>query len=168
MRALLEEYGHTLIVLIVAAAMLVGLTLGTILPQMGAYFSSTLPQDTPENAWNINAFRNNLNRPLPIITTVAYFEMVSGTNISFDDLIANKKIAAINADGADVSEGIKVTPADTQTKKFFNAELNTFGGIDLPPGEYNFILSATDYTDAEYFGKTAQQYFKVIVLESGL
>lgn len=168
MRELIEEYGHTLIALIITTAMLVGLTLGTILPQMGAYFSATLPQDTPENAWNIGAFRNNFNRPFPVITTETTFEMESGTNVDFDDLLANKKIVAINADGADVSEGIKVAPADTQTKKFFDAELGTFGGPNLVPGEYIFILSVVDHTDSEHFGKTTQQYFKIVVVDSSL
>lgn len=166
MRALLEEYGHTLIALIIASVMLLGLVFGTILPQMGTHSEAVLPKDTPENTWNISAFRANFERSIPSIVVSQPIQITPGSLIDFDDYITNKTFIAVNADGVDISRGIKITPADSQTRKFFNPEFKIFGGPTVPLGEYTFILSVTDRTDNEYFGKTAQQYLKVVVVEA--
>lgn len=166
MRALLEEYGHTLIVLIIASVMLVGVVLGTILPQMGDYSESVLPKDTPANAWDITVFRENFYRPVPSIIAAPSMTIVSGTLLSFDDCIANKTFAAVNADGVDVSQWIKVTPADANAQRLFAADSNYFGGPNLTPGEYNFVLSVADRVGTQHFGKVAQQHFKIIVVDA--
>lgn len=163
MKALIEEYGHTAITLILASAMVVMMVFGMIIPQMQAYAEKMIPEETVETGRDFTALTDTFFRKSPKITIPSPITMSAGTVLDFNECIEAGAIIAVNADGVNISKNITVEPADQNTKKYFTRTTNTFGGTNISAGEYNFILTVIDYTDEEYYGKTFKRTLTITV-----
>lgn len=161
MKSLIEEFGHTIVALIVASVMLLFVLFGTVVPYFQTSVKSSIPEDTPGNK---TAFSESFNRAEPVIATPLRITLGAGTtSLDFNTYIADRIIKATNADGEDISSNIIIKAADDNTAMYFDEKTFIFSGDSLPAGSYNFTAFVVDCTDTEFFGKVSQKDFVVVV-----
>ena len=161
MRTLIEEFGHTVIVLVIASVMVTGLIGGIFIPGLQFYTTNVIQADAANTN---NSLSENLNRANPVIIAPSVITMnISENQIDFNDYISSGAISVINADGDDISANIVIKAKDEASANLYNESDKVFGGSEIATGEYNFIISVVDYTNEKYFGKVSEMNFTVSV-----
>lgn len=160
MRSLIEELGYIIAAILVAAIMLAWVLFGLVIPSFQTYVDAEIPKDTA------GAFIEKVDRADPVLTVP---ESINFTTeqiyIDFRTYLADKSIKAVNADNVDISENITIKPADANTVQFYDEASMSFGGRNLVPGAYRFLVSVIDYTPEKYYGNSSNVYLTVIVSE---
>ena len=160
MRTLIDEYGHTIIVLIVASILILSATFGIVLPQMQVYTQKSIPENTFENTMDYTAIAENIERASPSINAESIV-VEQNTVIDFSQYVDAGDIAAVNADGIDISDRIVIKPANEESALYYDDVTGEFECQET--GEYKFILSVKDITETEYFGKEQKAVLFVMV-----
>ncbi len=163
MRSLIEEFGYIITALIVAAIMLVGVLFNMVIPGFQSYINTVIPEDTN------GTFIEKVDRADPVITAPTSINFTTEQiYIDFKTYLTDKTIKAVNADGVDISTNIVIKPADANTVQFYDEASMSFGGRNLVPGAYRFLISVIDYTSEKYYGNSSNAYLTVTVKTSGL
>ena len=167
MRALIEEYGYTVIAVIVAAVMLLVVIFGIVVPRTRDHVKEVLPEDSGEKSIAILAFEDYRKRDIPVITSDSEFTIASGELINFSQLIQNGEIIAVNADGVNISGNIAVKAGDAVSHNYLMGKV--FGSGNPAAGTYTVILYVVDHipaidgAEAVYYGSTAEKEITITV-----
>jgi hypothetical protein len=157
LRALLEEYGYTIIAVFAATVMITVIIFSGIFPIMNEYAVGSIPEDVVKNEASKEALEECLEREAPTITAEDTLTFKSGSSVNLKQLVS-----ATNADGNDISDKITFKFPSEAVMKYFDKNTGVFGKNGknaISAGEYEIVVSVAE----REYGKISQKTITIIV-----